>query len=946
MRNLTGNTCRCRLWLGPLVAVVSALALHLTVSAEAVDSLYRVYLNADKQHRIEVVNAIAKELNDAEITDTLYQCGPSTKADRMDAILHYLMAESLFDRGLYEDALEQGVMARDVVMANGKADKFKSDVLGLVSIAQYRLGDYDEALKTLLAAYKVDTKLNDPKLISSDLNSLAAIYLAVERPEHGITFIEKAIELERELKRPDRLAIRLGIASELYLTNGEPEKAMKAIEEAYAIDKQAGRDEKAAIRLVQKGAVLESMSRLDEAKAVLNSSLPTLEKGNSTYSLAVAYNQLGSIAKKHGELQQAASYYKKALEYSIKCGTPKTECTAERGLWETLRESNPTVAMLHLERYTALNDSISSELRSAQMKVMDATNQNIEQTEVAQKSERFSRLIRWGGILLGILLLTALAALLYSWRKNKMALRMARQTEELRSHFFTNITNELQTPLTIVLNAGQQLLDSDKTTVKEKKHLGAMIVDHGQNMLGLVNSLIDIEKIQSSIELPDLKQGDIVMFVRMLVENYSDAARQQMITMEFVSPMNSHTVLFPHDHIRRICHGLIANALKYTDSAGNITVKLEAPESNKMRLTVADTSKGIPVNERDRIFEPFFQSTNGDESVETGLDLSLVNQLVKSINGTIAIDSEEGTGTTFTIDFPVRAVEGSEIADSEDKPNFAEKRLRQTGDMRHKPLVFIVENNEDVAFFIAQILKGEFNLRFARDGREALNNAQDLVPDLIVTNIPMPVMDGKELIKRIRDNVALSHIPIIALTAKTTYQERVSCIEAGADAVLVKPFYSDELRSLALHFVTQQSTLRERFSATGGNVASSDSTGQRSKEDQEFINKLIDVIHAQMAKEDIDMEHIAAALQLSRKQLRTRVMAITDLTPVAFILQVRLNYARRLISTQDLPLTTVASKCGFPNPSYFSKTFKQQFGISPQQFRKNIENMSNPQSKS
>ena len=929
-----------------LVVVISVLALHLTATAEHVDSLYHAYLSADGQSRLQIVNAIGKEMSDAGITDTLYQCNKSTKPGMQEAVLHYLMSEYYFDKERYEDALEQGSLARDLVMKDKKASKLQSDVLGLVSSAQYRLGDYDSALMTLLTAYRVDSDLKDQKLVSSDLNSLAAIYLVVERPQQGITFIEKAIELERKLKRPDRLAIRLGMASELYLMNKEAEKAMTAIEEAYNIDKQAGNEEKAAIRLVQKGAVLESMERLDEAQAVLNSALPVLEQYNSLYSLAVGYNQLGSIEKKLGNLDKATQYYKKALEYSIKCGTPKTECTAERGLWETLRDSNPNVAMLHLERYTVLNDSITNELIAAQCKVFEVTNENLEQTELSQKSELFSKLITWGGILLGLLLLAAMVGLFYSWRKGRTALKMAQQTEELRSHFFTNITNELQTPLTVMLNAGQQLVECERTTTSGCKQLGEMIVSNGQNLLGLLNRLIDIDKTKSSIEPLDTKPGDIVMFVRMLVDNFTEAAKQQLITLEFTSPMKSHQVVFIPDHIRKIVHGLISNALKFTPRNGSISVRLVAPEDNKMRLQVTDTGKGIPVDELDRIFEPFYQSVNGDDAVETGLGLSLINQLVKEMNGSITVESELNAGTTFTIDFPVQAIEGQGKSDNE-LSLYAEQRLRQTNDMKQKPLVFIVENNEDVAFFIASHLKADYNLRFARDGREALNNAQDLVPDLIITNIIMPVMGGKELIKQVRSNTALSHIPIIAMTSSTSEQERISCIEAGADSVLVKPFNSDELRLLAKHFIRQQSKLRERFITTSKDVSSSDDAPvQRSREDQEFINKLVDVIHAQMAKDDIDMEHIAAALSLSRKQLRTRVMSITGLTPVAFVLQVRLNYARRIISTQDLSLTAVAGKCGFQNLSHFSKAFKQQFGISPMQFRKNIDNMSNPKSMS
>ena len=252
-------------------------------------------------------------------------------------------------------------------------------------------------------------------------------------------------------------------------------------------------------------------------------------------------------------------------------------------------------------------------------------------------------------------------------------------------------------------------------------------------------------------------------------------------------------------------------------------------------------------------------------------------------------------------------------------------------------MVFIVENNADVGFFIASHLRDNYNLRFARDGHEAYRNAQELVPDLIITNLMMPVMDGKQLIRKLRANLSLNHIPIIAMTNRLGEQERMSCIEAGADAVLVKPFNSGEMCLLVDHLIQQRSALREQFAKKGTSNTSEMPASGMSKEDKKFLNKLIDVIYAQMAKDDIDMEHIAAVLSLSRKQLRTRVMEITGLTPVAYVLQVRLNYAKRMIMNEDTSLTTIASKCGFQNLSHFSKAFKQQFKVSPTQFRKSLD---------
>lgn len=921
----------------PLVAAVLIFTCHLAMAGEVADSLYQVFPNANKDQKVALVNQLSHLMFEREVTDTLYVCSSSTKPEMVDAMMHYLMSEYYYDREKYEEALQEGQRAQELTL-DRKADKFLSDVLGLLSNAQYRIGDYDEALKTLLRAYQVDKELNNKRLISSDLNSLAAIYLAVGQPKPGIQFIEKAVAMEREMGRKDRLATRLGVASELYLLNNDPENAMKAIEEAYEIDLNDGRNRKAAVRMVQKAAILEYESKLKEARATIMQVLPELEKDGNAYSLAVGYNQLGSIEQKLGNIDAAAAWYDKALSQSVMCGSPKVERTAERGLWETLRKSNPNVALIHLERYTALTDSMQREMSSMRMQVMETTIINNEQSEVNKKSKLFSKLLKWGGLAMLLMIVVMMGGLFSSWLRGRRILQMQRQTQAMRSHFFNNITHELQTPLTVVLGAGQELLQSGKANAEDNKKLGEMIVKHGKNMLGLVNQLLEMDKVRS-IAQPDLKQGDIVMFVRLLVENFANSAQQKLINLSFSSPVSTMTVIFAPNYIRKIVHTLITLALEFTPRNGSITVKLSMTENGKVQLIVSDTGVGIPAEEKKRLFKPLTQSRDYDDNgPAAAVDLSLVNQLVLAMNGTINVVSKEGVGTTFTIEIPVQMINEQSNFHPASPVSIAEERVKISGRKRQRPLVFIVDDDEDVAFFIANHLKENYELRFAHDGQEALNNALELAPSLIITSLRMPVMGGKDLIQKVRANSTLSHIPMIAMTSDTSEQERLSCIEAGADAVLVKPFNSRELVLTTDHLINQSVKLRERISKT----VNESKVATTSKEDKEFINRLVDVIHAQLALNDIDMDHVAAAMSMSAKQLRTRVMAITGLTPVAYILQVRLNYARRLISNEDTSLTLIAAKCGFQNLSHFSKAFKQQFGVSPTQFRKNPDSISPP----
>ena len=918
-----------------LVVVLALSCLHS--KGEAIDSLYHIYSYSDKTHKANAAQALAQEIHKKGLISTPIPIHKSMSEKEIDAKVNYCMAEHYFDQDDFETSLEMGMKAYELI-DDIKEMNIKSDLMAIIANANFRMGNYDEALKAELVAYQIDKELNDNELISSDLNMLSIIYLAVKHPKPGIHYIEKAIAIERKNQQSNKLASRLAIASELYLLNNEPDKALATIEEAYALDLNDQRSEKAAIRLVQKAAVLEQMSRLDEAQSVLKKALPTLEKNEFLYSVAMCYSQMGDIANKKGNNKEAQDYYKKALSLSIKCSAPIIEQKAERGLWETMREENPSVALLHLERYATLSDSMHNKIMTARLRLLEEAVPPSELPVDLNGNSRNTRSpLLWSALFLGLMFVVAVGGLFYAWRKTKNALELQHQTQEMRKHFITNITNELQTPLTVIMNAGQELQEKHRSNAEVNKQIGNIIVKHGDKMLDLVNQLLDIEKVRSNIEQPELKYGDIAMFTRMLVDNFSEKAQQQLIQLSFSSQIKSINVVFAPDYIRKIVHKLIDNALKFTPQNGSINVSLEQLESNVMRLIVADTGKGIPENEISHIFEPLYQGWNGDDAVSTGLQLSLINQIVKTMNGTIKVESELNRGTTFIIDFPVQPGNGADAEPTIESQSYVEQRLLPAPETTQKPLVFIVENNADVGFFIANHLRDNYNLRFAKDGHEAYMNAQDLVPDLIITNLMMPVMDGKQLIRKLRANPSLNHIPIIAMTTSTAELERMSCIEAGADAVLVKPFNSGELRLLAHHLIKQRSALREQFTKKGTSDTTEVPESKMSKEDKKFLNKLIDVIYAQMAKDDIDMEHIAAVLSLSRKQLRSRVMAITGLTPVAYVLQVRLNYAKRMIMSEDTSLTTIAQKCGFQNLSHFSKAFKQQFKVSPMQFRKSIE---------
>ena len=905
------------------------LVFPLPLQGESMDSLYVVFQNADRQQKAEKANLLLKRLRQEGYCDTLMQFDRSTKVNVIEAHTFCQMSLYYLNQDHYKAALQAIENARNS-LSGIKDDHLHRAVLGTLARSHLKLGNYEQALESVIAAYNIDTE--DNELISQDLNTFAAIHLALSQPRLGINRIEPAIALERQMKHTRHLAMRLSLASELYLMNNQTTKAMAAIKEAHEIDSREGRTNEAAIRLVQMGAVLEAMSMFSEARDTLSNALRTLERGNSAYHIAKCNKQLGDIALESGHHQEAVSHYKTALEQSIRCGAPNIELNAEHGLWLAMREDNPSVALLHLERYAILNDSLQQRRSSTLMKVMNssASNQALEGFNDSTPYNR--KLLIVAGSLLSLMALITLVTLFYAWRRNKKALQLQRHAHDIRTRFIDNATHEIHTPLTIIMDAGQQLREGTITANKECRRMGNMIYNYAESMLGIVNQALELQNARDARNAPngfnsDIEQGDIVLFVRCLVDNLVETARQKEILLEFAPTMSTLTMSFSTESIRKIIHLLVTNAMKFTPANGVISVKLDQTEKDHLVLKVADNGKGIPVGERERIFEPFNQGNANYEGVDTVMDLTLVNMLVHNMNGDISVDSTPEKGTTFTISLPIPLANKQEPPKSE-----ATWSNEQKGSLKQKPLVFIVDNNPDVAYFFANSLRQDYDLRIANDGEEALNNARELVPDLIITNIMMPVMDGKELIRQLRQDETVNHIPIIVMTSNPSAEERISCMQAGADLVLARPCKTLELTTASHHLIHQYASLRKRFA----NISDESTERVVNKEDSDFINRLVDIIHVQTSKGNIDMEQIAAAMSISRKQLRERVTSITGLTPVAFALQVRLNRARRMVSNEDTPLTTIAHKCGFQTLSHFSSSFKQQFGVSPQQYRKHM----------
>ena len=544
-----------------------------------------------------------------------------------------------------------------------------------------------------------------------------------------------------------------------------------------------------------------------------------------------------------------------------------------------------------------------------------------------------------GSIIVSIIIIILLFLLR---SKRRMAIVMKRM-ECIRSDFFTNVTHEFRTPLSVILGLSEQLEKGSSLTKEELQKMGNVISYQGGRLLDLVNQLLDVSKIQSSLGTPKWCRGNIVTYIDMLVQNYQSVVSNKHLELVFLSREKEVEMDFISDYIDKIMRNLMSNAYKFTPEYGKIYITASA-EKDDLVIHVADTGQGISDADKPHIFDPFYQGDNKSFTVGTGIGLSLVHQLVLAMNGTIQVKSSVNAGTVFILKFPLKRKYSEDeeydvyssqpyknrenvSVESEDLPEGKEK-----DDV--SPLILIVEDNTDVAYYIGSQLKETYTLKYARNGKVALELAKDLVPNLIITDILMPEMDGYELCRSIRASRQLNHIPVIMLSVLNSEDERIKGLESGADAYLCKPFNSKELNERLTYLLGERRLLRQKFSQD-----------QKEKEeaiiseaDQQFLNKLTDITYSVMSSGNVTVEDIASKMLMGRQQINRKIHALTGENTVNYLMRIRLNRAKILLdSPQEYLIGEIALECGFEDVAYFSRSFKKLYNVTPSQYRKRVK---------
>lgn len=826
------------------------------------------------------------------------------------------------DASRYDEALRLHIRGLDMARAVGDSSEW-IQALNNIATDYRRMGMLDVAQSYHYQALSLcdessDTTYQMRKNRVKALNGLGNIYLSIYSYDDADSVFRQALEGEHQLGSATGQAINYANLGSIYSARGDDEKALDYYRQSMFYNKKDSNLLGMALCHLYFGNIYERRQQYDLA----------LREYEQSDRMMTDLKDLWHALEPR--LALASVYYHTHEDAKALALLDRADATARQiNSWEHIvevhhlyfqlmqRQGRYHEALDHHLIATAYQDSI---LDNEKLDRIHNIGINIERTrqqkmvDMAQNELQTEKRIRqqsaWLFGLTVILLLAVISALLYVQRMRHHSMEMMREASRLREDFFTNITHEFRTPLTVILGLSRKIRENTEVpqSVSDK---ASTIERQGNRLLTLVTQLLDISKVKSVIGEPNWQHGNICAQVAMLLETYIDYAANRGVTLKYHYDQAIEMDFVP-DYVNKVMSNLVSNALKFTPNGGTISVNLYQ-RGDRLHIDVSDTGHGISSDKLAHIFEPFYTTGDMGEAKGTGIGLALTQEIISHLNGTITAESQVGKGTTFHIVMPIQNRSADPVTETE---------IGNSG----KPIIVVAEDNADVADLLCTQLEPFYEVVAARDGIEALKHAGEIIPDLVITDVMMPNMDGMALARAIRANDLTAHIPIIMVTARVTEQDRIEGIKAGADAYLVKPFNTEELLTRVAKLLEQRIMLRDKYAQTITQAPVTDDAIE-----DHFLARVEQVIVAHINKgEDITVTMVADDLNITARQLHRKVTGLINQSPAALIRITRINCAKTIMAAKpEMPLKSVALACGFTDYSHFAKVFRTVTGVSP-----------------
>jgi signal transduction histidine kinase/DNA-binding response OmpR family regulator len=819
-----------------------------------------------------------------------------------------------------------------------------------LGIHRKNMGKYLEANELLLEALSHYRRIRDKQGMAFAYSGLGTLSKDLYDFDKALEYLNKSAGLFRELKDDGRERETLLNIGTLYLETDHVEQAYALYSDLIRRLEESGDPESLAAAYINFGEVYDLQSMADSAEYYYRKSLLVSEKIGYLKGIMDSYHFIGKIFSQTGRDREAADILLKAFALADTLGFRRDLADISICLSDSyagLRDFE------HAYYFAKLSKSFEAELKREEAAKTIARNALAEQNRISK-----NRIRLFYYALLSLFVSVLLIITLYrNYRIKQKANLLLVEMDQLKSNMFSNITHEFRTPLTLILGPLEEMLaagDKKNPTTGEV----SMMRRNALRLLNLVNQMLDLASLDAHRMKLFLSRDDFIRFFQVRVLSFASLAHQKDINFSALVPDCEMITWFDADKLEKIINNLVSNAIKYTPKGGEVICGLKKvdPSGETVEFYVYDTGKGVSSQEISRIFDRFYKAGNLEAAGEasTGIGLSLTRELVLLMHGTIEVDSEEGRWTRFTVRLPLgrqhlKADEFESAAtDSHQKisgqpRDTAEAELaceeypveqRKTG--RNIPKVLVVEDQKEIREYLASNLEDCFRVVEAPDGLAGFEMALRYLPDLVITDLIMPGIDGLELCTRLKTDERCSHVPVVILTAKSTVEDRLKGLETGADAYITKPFVIREIKLVARKLIEQRKLLRERFSR---DIRIEPRELAVTSADERFLDKLLATIDKNLGNPALDVNSLQQDMNMSRMQLFRKIKALTNLTPGEFIRNIRLKHAASLLEQGFGNIAEVCYEVGFSNPSHFAKCFRELYGVLPSEYTKkqNIE---------
>lgn len=563
----------------------------------------------------------------------------------------------------------------------------------------------------------------------------------------------------------------------------------------------------------------------------------------------------------------------------------------------------------------------------------------------------------WAWILYAVFGLT-LSYFIISSRQRHLKLKTAleverrereynRELNKAKQSFFTNVSHEFRTPLTLIITQVEMLLRNNEISQSIRTQI-SKVYDNTFYMRSLINELLDIEKSEHDKMMLKIRDGDLIVFLRRIYQSFEEKAQSKRIRYNFTTSVGVSVCSFDPEQLQKVFYNLLSNAFKFTEDNGLVEVNIEETDSDEIVIKIIDDGIGIDKKDLPRIFDRFYQVdtdivNNAKDTFSTGIGLSLSEEIVKLHKGTIVAESKLNYGTIFIVTLPknITTLKDEEEFDEgvvelvhdisiEDAGN--DILVTNTSSDRHT--ILIVEDNDELLTLLVSIFSPMYNVVISSTGREGLQKATDILPDIILSDIMMPEMGGDEMCLALKNNIRTCHIPIVLLTAKSTPEDSIDGLRKGADDYITKPFNSKVLLARCNNLIRNRLLIHNTFKKE---VDSNVQLLANNELDQQFLIQIEKIIESNIDNSKFDVEVLANDLAMGRSTLFAKFKTLTGMTPSSFILNYKLKRAASLLVTKDeLQIKEIADMLGFSSSRYFSISFKREFGVSPMEYKKSI----------